>query len=195
MPWHGHGRPRVRADACERSGLRSTGVVGHMASFSAKPSPAAAFPMRRGPHPMQSTRAPNATPSRRSPARAATISAAAAFSSTVSRYGPVAPCSKACIVAAFSAASPPRIASIGARGRPASSGVTVKQRTEPSFFKAATRFSPATVSSSSPWPCTIHAVSLPSRPSVAAIGCAHLGRTRRSAADAPERGWPTARAD
>ena len=36
-------------------------------------------------------RAPNATPSRRSPARAATISAAAAFSSTVSRYGPVAP--------------------------------------------------------------------------------------------------------
>src|SRR6185312_8631335 len=56
--------------------------------------------------PPSMVRAAWATPSLRSAARAATISAAAAFSSTVSRYGPAAPRSRASRAAALVAASP-----------------------------------------------------------------------------------------
>ena len=58
------------------------------------------------------------TPSRRFAARPATTSAAAALSSTTSRFGPLAPASSSRAIAAFACGSPPRSASTGARDEP-----------------------------------------------------------------------------
>ena len=90
------------------------------------------------PHPVEEARAParrrsrpppGATPSRRSFARPATTSAAAAFRRTTSRFGPGAPDSTSRAMAAFACGSPPRSASRGAGRAPRPPASTVKVRT------------------------------------------------------------------
>src|SRR5690606_402975 len=77
--------------------------------------------------------AANATPALSVSALPATTSAAAALSSTILRYGPGLPASMSRMACAFVAGSEPLSASGAARGRPASSGVTSKVATLPSF--------------------------------------------------------------
>ena len=96
--------------------------------------------------------------------------------------------------APLAVASPPRMASTGACARPASSGNTLNSRISP-CCRATTRFSPATVSSSRPWPCTSHTSVLPRLARVSTIGRAQLGsntpvswrRTEAGLASGPRR--------
>ncbi len=96
---------------------------------------------------------------------------------------PGAPCSNAASAAALSAASPPRIAATGARGSPASLGCHGEGADRAVVQVPTTWFSPATVSSSRPSPCTSQAAlgaqaGRASQPSARPA----RGRTRRSAA-------------
>ena len=112
-------------------------------------------------------------------ARPATISAAALFSSTMSRSGPCSPASSRASAGRCVPARRPRDRRAAPRGSPTSSGATSKIATLPSS-SAATVVAPAVVSSSRPSPCTTQARSAPSRPSTSAIG---LHPFRREHAD------------
>src|SRR6056297_4347931 len=143
------------------------GRCGHWASDVALAS--AARRVRAAPESMLS--AAMATPSRRSSVRPATVSAAAALSSTASRYAPGAPSRRAPSARPFSSGVPPRMASNGCTGRPKSSGCSSASRMRPSSSSAASQVTPVMVISSVPsLPCTSQARSLPNCPSVSAIG-------------------------
>ncbi len=125
---------------------------------------------------------------RRSSARPATISAAAALSSTMSRSGPFSPSSKSRISAALCAGSPPFRSSRRARAQPGLLGDDIEVR-DPAVVEfgdlgRARRWS----ISSMPSPCTTQARSLPSCPSTSAIGRTHCGaNTPTSEAPRPGR--------
>src|SRR6056297_2951790 len=112
-----------------------------------------------------------ATPSWGSPAWPATTRAAAALSSTASRYAPRWPSSSARKAAALCSGVPPRMVSNGCTGRPNASGCSSVSVTAPVSSSWATQVMPEIDISSVPsLPCTSHARSDPSCPRVSDIG-------------------------
>ena len=130
-------------------------LLGHAVSRRSVSSAASAAPP-------SSAAAASATPSRSSPARPATIRPAAAFSSTVSRYGPRGAAQQrrqgGGVHRGVAAADggDRRARQAGVLGRHGEARGCAPSRS------ATTWFSPATVSSSSPWPCTSQQHSVPS---------------------------------
>ena len=124
--------------------------------------------------------APMATPSFKSPANPAATSAAAEFSSTISRRAPWIPVSTSSSSEVLVVTSPPTKSSSAARGSPAISGVTraafsVDSPVSDSSTRATTD-SPVVVSSSIPSdPCTTNARFAPSAASVRPTSSTLLG--------------------